>query len=96
MNIIHAAVIGMGYIGASHIEAIRRIGFGSIDAVTDMNLSLARKKAAEYNIPKCYDSIEELLDDKNITVVHNCTPRIIILSSIFSVENGRVDIVNVL
>lgn len=71
---IKAGIAGMGYIGVSHIEAIRRIGFIEITAVADVNYELARKKADEYGIPKCYNSIESLINDKEIEVIHNCTP----------------------
>jgi predicted dehydrogenase len=71
---IKAGIIGTGYIGISHIEAIRRIGFAELVAVTDSNTALARRKAEENYIPRCYDSVDELLADPEIEVVHNCTP----------------------
>lgn len=74
MKQLRAGIIGMGYIGASHIEAVRRIGFGEVTAVADANIDLAKSKAEQYNIPKYYASIEELLNDKEIDIVHNCTP----------------------
>ncbi len=74
MKRIKAAIIGMGYIGVSHIEAIRRIGFAELAAVADVNGELARKKASEHFIPKCYNTVEALLADDEIEVVHNCTP----------------------
>lgn len=74
MSRIKAGIIGMGFIGVSHIEAIRRIGFAELIAVVDVNYALAKKKADEYYIPKCYRSVEELLADPEIQVVHNCTP----------------------
>lgn len=74
MKKIRAGIIGMGFIGVSHIEAIRRIGFAELVAVADTNYDLAKKKAEEYNIPKCYDSIDDLLADPEVDVVHNCTP----------------------
>ncbi|HHW48496.1 MAG TPA: Gfo/Idh/MocA family oxidoreductase [Clostridiaceae bacterium] len=74
MKKIRAGVIGMGFIGVSHVEAIRRIGFAELVAVADVNYELAKKKADEYNIPKCYSTVEELLADESIDVVHNCTP----------------------
>ncbi|MEA4965163.1 MAG: Gfo/Idh/MocA family oxidoreductase [Oscillospiraceae bacterium] len=67
-------IIGMGFIGVSHIEAIRRIGSIELYAVADVNYELAQKKAAEYNIPKCYADMDELINDPEIQVVHNCTP----------------------
>lgn len=74
MKKIKAGIIGMGFIGVSHIEAIRRVGFAELVAVADVNYDLAKKKADEYHIPKCYATVDELLADEEITVVHNCTP----------------------
>ena len=71
---IKVGIIGMGFIGVSHIDAIRRIGFAELVAVADVNYELAKKKAEEYYIPKCYQTVEELLEDEEIQVVHNCTP----------------------
>ena len=74
MERIKAGIIGVGYIGISHVEAIRRIGFAELVGVTDANTELARTRSAEYHIPKCYATAEELLADPEIRVVHNCTP----------------------
>ncbi len=74
MSKIKAGIIGMGFIGVSHLEAIRRIGLAEIVAVADVNYELARKKAEEYHIPQCYQTVEELLGDPEIQAVHNCTP----------------------
>lgn len=71
---IKAGVIGMGFIGVSHLEAIRRIGFAELAAVADVNYELAARKAEEYSIPKCYGTIDEMLADEEIKVIHNCTP----------------------
>lgn len=71
---IRVGIIGMGYIGESHIEAIRRIGLCELSAIADTNYELARQKAEMYGIEKVYTSVDELLADKDIDVVHNCTP----------------------
>jgi predicted dehydrogenase len=74
MKPIKAGIIGMGYIGVSHIEAVRRIGFAELVAVADVNYELAERKAVENNVPRCYRTVDELLADPEIQVVHNCTP----------------------
>ncbi len=74
MKKIKVGIIGMGYIGESHIEAVRRIGCCELYAVADTNYDLAKKKAEYYGIEKCYSSVEELLADSEIDAVHNCTP----------------------
>ena len=65
---------GLGFIGISHIEAIRRLGFAEVTAAADTSSALARQKAERYSIPKCYDTLEQLLADPEIDIVHNCTP----------------------
>jgi len=74
MKKIKVGIIGMGYIGESHIEAVRRIGCCELYAVADTNAELAKAKADYYGIEKCYGSVEELLADPEIDAVHNCTP----------------------
>ncbi|MBT3320578.1 MAG: Gfo/Idh/MocA family oxidoreductase [Clostridia bacterium] len=74
MRKIKAAVLGMGFIGVSHVEAIRRIGSAQMVAVADTNYELAKSKAEQYNISKCYETVEQLLADDEIDVIHNCTP----------------------
>ena len=74
MKKLQVGIIGMGYIGVSHIEALRRIGFVEVAAVADVNAGLAERKAEEYGIEKCYASMEELIADPAIDAVHNCTP----------------------
>ncbi len=80
MKKIKVGIIGMGYIGESHIEAVRRIGFCELYAVADTNAELAMAKAEYYGIEKCYSSVEELLADPEIDAVHNCTPNFLHLS----------------
>ncbi|WP_425395466.1 Gfo/Idh/MocA family protein [Aeoliella sp.] len=71
---IKAAIIGTGFIGPAHVEAIRRLGFVDVIAVSERNQELAEAKAAELSIPKAYGDYNELLADPQIQVVHNCTP----------------------
>jgi len=71
---INVGIIGLGYIGESHIEAVRRIGLCNLYAVADTNAALAREKAAMYGIERCYESVDALLADNSIEAIHNCTP----------------------
>ncbi|MCK5130263.1 MAG: Gfo/Idh/MocA family oxidoreductase [Clostridiales bacterium] len=74
MKKLKAGIVGMGYIGASHIEGLRRIGFAECSAITDVNYELAKMKAESLYIPKCYRTLEEMINDVDIDVIHNCTP----------------------
>ncbi len=71
---LKSAIIGMGYISPSHIEAIRRTGFAEVKACTDIDPGLAEKKAFGWNIPVVTNTINEILEDPEIDVIHNCTP----------------------
>jgi predicted dehydrogenase len=71
---IKVGIIGTGYIGDSHIDAIRRVGAIELAAVADANYELAKSKAAFFGVEKCYRTMDELIADKDIQVIHNCTP----------------------
>lgn len=74
MDRIKAAIIGTGFIGPAHIEAVRRLGFVEMSALCENGDALAAEKAKALHIEKSYGSVEELLKDDEIQVVHNCTP----------------------
>lgn len=67
-------IVGAGFIGPHHVDAVRRLGFVDVLALADMNEGLAKQKAESLNIPKSYGSYEAMLDDPAIQVVHNATP----------------------
>jgi len=71
---IKSAIIGTGYISRFHVDAIRRTGIADILAFYDKDYELAQKKAEEYSVPRCYKDLKDLLNDKEIDVIHNCTP----------------------
>src|SRR6266545_1413206 len=74
MKTIKAGIIGTGFIGPAHVEAARRLGFVEMIGLCEANDALAKAKADKLNIPRAYGSIDSFLADKDIQVVHNCTP----------------------
>ncbi|MBN2299599.1 MAG: Gfo/Idh/MocA family oxidoreductase [Acholeplasmataceae bacterium] len=72
MRKLRSAVIGVGFIGIAHIEALRRLGFVDIVAISDPNDS--EKKAQELNIDKSFTDYKEMINQMNLDVVHICTP----------------------
>src|SRR6185436_4387464 len=74
MKTIKAGIIGTGFIGPAHVEAARRLGFVEMIGLCEANDALAKSKAEKMNIPKPYGSVDSFLADKEIQVVHNCTP----------------------
>ena len=74
MKELQVGIIGTGYIGPAHIEAVRRLGDIQVVALAEANQGLAEEKAEKLGIAKAYSDYQELLLDKDIEVVHNCTP----------------------
>ena len=70
---LRAAVVGTGFIGPVHVEGLRRAGVsvvGIFGSTTDKSLSAATR----LGLPKAYQSLEELLDDADVDVVHITSP----------------------
>jgi len=70
---IGVGVAGTGFIGPAHVEALRRNGIQVI-ALAEAGPELARQKAAELGIPRHYGSLDEMLLDPDVDVVHLATP----------------------
>lgn len=74
MQRIQAGIIGTGFIGPAHVEALRRLGSVEVLAVAERGQELAERKAADLSIPLAYGDYHDLLANAEIEVVHNCTP----------------------
>src|SRR5689334_13280022 len=59
---IGAAVIGSGFIGTVHIEALRRIGV-HVTGLLQSSRERGDARAAELGVPRAYTDLDELLDD---------------------------------
>jgi len=70
---VGVGVAGTGFIGPAHIEALRRNGLRVLGLVENTR-ELAAQKAGELNIPRFYGSLDEMLADSEIDVVHLATP----------------------
>lgn len=71
---IKAGIIGTGFIGPAHVEALRRLGYVDVAALADINAEVAQQKARQLSIEKYYGDYRQLLNDPEIDVVHICTP----------------------
>ena len=68
-----AAVIGGGFIGPVHVEALRRIGV-EVVGLLGSSFDRAAQTAERLAIPTVYRALDELLDDKRVGVVHVASP----------------------
>jgi predicted dehydrogenase len=70
---VGAAVIGTGFIGTVHVEALRRVGI-QVHGVLGSTPERGRARAEVLGVPRAYASLDELLDDPAVEVVHVTSP----------------------
>ena len=74
MKRIGMGIVGAGFVGPHHVDAVRRLGYVDVVAIAGSSDASARKKADALGIERSYGSYEALLDDPDVQVVHNATP----------------------
>ena len=70
---IGAVVIGSGFIGTVHVEALRRIGV-PVAGLLEASPELGVRRAAELGLPRAYASLDDVLADGAVQVVHVTSP----------------------
>jgi predicted dehydrogenase len=70
---VGAAVIGTGFIGTVHVEQLRRIGV-RVRGVLGSTPERGEAKAQALGVARAYPSLEALLDDPSVEVVHVASP----------------------
>lgn len=70
---IGAAVIGTGFIGTVHVEQLRRIGV-QVRGVMGSTLERGAARARTLGVLRAYGTLDELLDDASVEVVHVTSP----------------------
>lgn len=83
------AVIGLGFMGRTHIQSLRRLGV-EVFGVAGITAEEAKKAAAELSIPKWYRDFDEAVSDPDVKVLHLCTPNNLHFSQAKkALENGK-------
>lgn len=70
---IRTAIVGMGFIGMAHLEALRRIPHIEIAALCDARTDL-QKLCVNYGIPRAFSDYRQMMDEMELEAVHICTP----------------------
>ncbi len=70
---IGVAIIGTGFMARVHIEALRRVGV-AVRGILGSSGEKSRGAAAEFNLPRAYDTLDQLLGDSTVHSVHVNTP----------------------
>ena len=74
MRTVRAAIIGTGFMGSTHAEALRRIPGVELVAVASHRREHAEALAGRFGIPTATDDWRRVIEDEAVEVVHNCTP----------------------
>jgi predicted dehydrogenase len=64
-----AAIVGTGFMGRVHVDALRRLGVDVIGIVGS-----SRERAAQSGLAAAFDTFDAMLADKRVDVVHIATP----------------------
>jgi predicted dehydrogenase len=71
---IGMGLVGAGFVGPHHVDAVRRLGYVDVVAVAGSNDVSSRESARRLEVPRSYGSFEDLVNDPGVTVVHVATP----------------------
>lgn len=74
MHRIRTAVIGTGFMGRTHLEALRRVENVDVVEVAATSLEKARAAAAGYNVLNATSDWRDVIADPSIDAVHITTP----------------------
>ena len=70
---LRAAVVGAGFVGRAHIEALRRLGI-TITGVLGSSPARSKDTRQSLGLPRAYESLADLASDPAVDVIHVCTP----------------------
>jgi len=70
---VGAAVVGAGFIGPVHVEALRRLGL-RVTGILGCDEKESREAAHRLNLPRAYRDYDELLSDPEVSSVHLAVP----------------------
>ena len=73
MQQLNAAIVGLGFVGRAHLDALRRLGT-PVRGMLGSAAERTREVAAFLGLPRAYASLDELANDASVQVVHLCTP----------------------
>lgn len=73
LNEVKAGVVGVGFIGVAHVEALRRLGV-EVAGVVGSSPERAQTKAEAAGLGRVYSNVEEMAADPGIDVIHIASP----------------------
>jgi len=74
MKELNVGIIGLGFIGPVHLQALRKIAHINVVAIADKAGSSVKQKVEDLGVPQWYENYEDLLARKDVDAVHICSP----------------------
>jgi predicted dehydrogenase len=71
---LRTAIIGTGFMGRVHLEAVRRVGTVDVAAIVGRRAEAAQGLATAFGVERAETDYRRILEDKSIDAVHVCTP----------------------
>src|SRR4051812_29577966 len=71
---VNVAIIGSGFMGAAHLDALRRVPNVNVVAIASPAPPRANELAQQFGVPDVYEDWTQLLGRDDVQCVHNCTP----------------------
>jgi len=73
---LKVGIIGVGFVGEAHIEALRRLNSIDIEikAAAASSLESSKKAAEKLKVPNYYADYQKMLAEEDLDIIHNCTP----------------------
>ena len=72
--LLRSAVVGTGFVGPFHVDAVRRGGYAEVVAIVGSDEERTRARAATLGVARGTADIGSILADPSIDVIHVCTP----------------------
>jgi predicted dehydrogenase len=76
IHTIGAAVVGAGFIGPVHVEALRRLGI-PVRGILGCDAAESQSACRNLGLPRAYGSLDEVLADPQVQSVHLAVPNVL-------------------
>lgn len=71
---IEVGIIGLGFMGKTHLKVLKEIENAKVTAIMDINEKIARKIAEENKIPKYYTNFNDMIEKSKVDAIIIATP----------------------
>ena len=71
---LRTAIVGTGFVGPHHVDAVRRGGYADVVAIVDRDPDRGPRTARTLGVERAVLDLAAVLNDPSIDVVHVCTP----------------------